>query len=96
LTIGFGLTVLIFAFVWTRSVNAVEGHRHQGHGFLLPDREQLVELAVARLRAQALGAGDQLVGESRPRGEHDDELGAVRAGGLDPLGHLLDPFDVAD
>ena len=61
-----------------RHSDPVERHGHERDRLLLADREQLVELALARLRAQALGPGDQLVGDPGARRKDDDDLVALR------------------
>ena len=57
-------------------------------------RFALVHFPFARIRANGLGARDQLIGDTRARRNHDDEFVASVANRLDASCDILDPLDV--
>ena len=71
-------------------------HRQEGHRLSLTAREQHVELAPRRRRADRLGLLDQLVGGLAHRGHDDNDLLAGRLGARDALGDQPDLVDIRD
>jgi hypothetical protein len=74
----------------------LEGHAQQTDGDLFAGGDHHVELAGAGIGADFLGQGDQAVGLAAHRGQDDHHLVPLGVELRDPLGHVLDPFGVAD